>query len=771
MPYPFYNKEFEFTQPDGTQMKLRGWGNQNHAVFETLDGYTVVKDPVTGYYQYAKLSADRSFLEPTGVKVGITNPTEGIEKHIRISKDAARERALAASNWTDAKTRWKERREKTRAAKRMAVMSRGVLAAPPREETKGDYVGLCILVQFPDVPGTILKSEVEDFCNKQGYTGFGNSGSVHDYFFDVSGGRLKYTIIVTPYYTAKNPRAYYTDPNVPCGTRARELILEALKDFKARGFDFSNLSADNEGFVYAMNVFYAGPVANNWNEGLWPHSSSLNSPVDVGNGRKVNDYQITNMGSELTLGTFCHENGHMICNFPDLYDYGYQSYGVGNYCLMAFGGADEKNPVQIGAYLKKAAGWANQVTPLKDGVYNARAETNEFFITVKNPTEYYLIECRQRENRDKSLPSAGLAVWHVDELGDNEYEDMTKDKHYECSIIQADNLFDLEHHINTGDERDLFNKINGPKFGDSTKPDSRWWDGTSSGLEIIDIGDAGKEVTFRFYETQEIPDFKKTSSPSKVIPDNDPVGISDKIIFDDDTVVSSLKVDVDITHSYCGDLKVTLISPSGARAPLHERKGGRKANLKTTFDVSSAPALGNMIGRHMKGEWVLLVQDLAASDTGVLNSWGLEIKGSRNGAIEIEDAVAESIPDNSEAGIVRSLTLEDPGQVQSVEVAIDITHTYIGDLKVTLTSPKGTSMDLHNKFGAGQDNLITKYSVSSTPDLAKLAGEPIKGKWMLKVADLGKEDVGKLNRWSLKIVPLSSQDKPNVPRDTPLIRV
>lgn len=80
-------------------------------------------------------------------------------------------------------------------------------------------------------------------------------------------------------------------------------------------------------------------------------------------------------------------------------------------------------------------------------------------------------------------------------------------------------------------------------------------------------------------------------------------------------------------------------------------------------------------------------------------------------------------------------------------------------------------MDLHNKFGAGQDNLITKYSVSSTPDLAKLAGEPIKGKWMLKVADLGKEDVGKLNSWSLKIVPLSSQGKPQVPRDTPLIRV
>lgn len=509
MPYPFYNEEFEFTQPDGTQIKLRGWGNQNYAVFETLDGFTVTKDPVTGYYEYAKLSADESFLEPTGIRVGLVDPAVlGIKKHIRISEDEAKTKSRMAFHKMAATTRWEQRRQEAKEDKRMAMMSHGTLPAPPQKETTGDYVGLCILIQFPDVPGTIPQSEVDKFCNEQGYTGSGNAGSVHDYFSDVSGGKLNYTNIVTQYYTARNQRAYYTNESIPQGTRARELILEALNDLKSKGFDFSSLSIDDQGFIYALNIFYAGPVVNRWAQGLWPHSSSLAAPFDVGSGKKFFDYQFTNMGSELTLGTFCHENGHMICDFPDLYDYandGHRSNGVGKYCLMCYGGSDKKNPVHVNAYLKYKAGWANQVTPLTNGIYTAKSEANEFFILSKNPfnVEYFIIENRHRENRDISLPSSGLAIWHIDELGDNEFQDMTPGKHYECSIVQADNRFDLEKGVNTGDASDLFNSNTGAKFGESTQPKSRWWDGTRSKLEIIDIGNEGKEITFRFISEEE----------------------------------------------------------------------------------------------------------------------------------------------------------------------------------------------------------------------------------------------------------------------------
>ena len=31
-----------------------------------------------------------------------------------------------------------------------------------------------------------------------------------------------------------------------------------------------------------MNVYYAGPVVNNWAEGLWPHAHDLGTPVVAG---------------------------------------------------------------------------------------------------------------------------------------------------------------------------------------------------------------------------------------------------------------------------------------------------------------------------------------------------------------------------------------------------------------------------------------------------------------------------------------------------------
>ena len=90
MSIPFSGKDFTLTQPDGTQLKVRGWGDQYHAVFETLDGYTVVQDPVSGFYQYAQLSSDHEDLKPTGVRPGAADPTLlGLAPGARVTRAAA----------------------------------------------------------------------------------------------------------------------------------------------------------------------------------------------------------------------------------------------------------------------------------------------------------------------------------------------------------------------------------------------------------------------------------------------------------------------------------------------------------------------------------------------------------------------------------------------------------------------------------------------------------------------------------------------------------
>lgn len=503
MSTPFQNEEFEFAQPDGSVIRVRGTGSQYKARFETLDGYAVVQDPITKFYHYAVPDARGDGVSATEMAVGAGDPAVlGLTPELKVCK-SGQARGTQSLGLPRGLTRWEERRAAHRQAERLASVSGGVLPAPPRRRTVGTYVGLTLLVDFPDRRGTIPRDEVEAFCNQAGYSGFGNRGSVRDYFYDISDGKLTFTNIVAPYYTAKHNRDYYTDPGIPYPSRAQELVHEALEHLFANGFDPAPLSVDEKGYIYAVSAFYAGRRSNAWSEGLWPHQYSL-IPRELGPGRIARDYQITDMasttGEELSLGTFCHELGHMLCDFPDLYDYDDDSNGAGKFCLMCAGGSwpREKNPVQVGAYLKHAAGWTSRATLLQPGqTVTLRAGLNDFALHRKSRSEYFIIENRAASGRDSDLDADGLAVWHIDELGNNRYEMGTPTHHYECALIQADGLRELEANGDEGDSDDLFKRGHNDRLDHQTNPNSNWWDQSRSGLVLSQISGAGPTMSFK----------------------------------------------------------------------------------------------------------------------------------------------------------------------------------------------------------------------------------------------------------------------------------
>ncbi|WP_224365252.1 M28 family peptidase [Hyalangium versicolor] len=86
-----------------------------------------------------------------------------------------------------------------------------------------------------------------------------------------------------------------------------------------------------------------------------------------------------------------------------------------------------------------------------------------------------------------------------------------------------------------------------------------------------------------------------------------------------DATVDSLKLNLDITHPYRGDLVVSLTSPSGKSAVISNKEGGSADNIQGTFDLSA------FAGEKAAGTWTLKVQDTSAQDTGTLNSWGLTV--------------------------------------------------------------------------------------------------------------------------------------------------
>ena len=114
-----------------------------------------------------------------------------------------------------------------------------------------------------------------------------------------------------------------------------------------------------------------------------------------------------------------------------------------------------------------------------------------------------------------------------------------------------------------------------------------------------------------------------------------------------------------------------------------------------------------------------------------------------------------SIPDDNPSGIYDTITFTEDMDISEVEVYVDITHTYIGDLIVELTSPEGTTVRLHNRSGGSSDNIVGWYdselAVDGPGSLSDYAGESSSGSWTLHVSDNAGADVGTLNEWCVRV--------------------
>ena len=224
---PFIDQEFEFTQPDGTKLKVKGSGNAYRAEFETLDGFTVTRNPETGYFDYGIEADGVDSVKSSGVPLGSSVPTG-----IRVSKGLKKRASgfdgvyALSGDIRPGGRRCDQRRNQKKQFSDFGSFALDSVAAPtaapPQRQTVGRFVGLTLLIDFSDQMRTMTEAQVEQFLNAPGYSAFGNNGSVRDYFQSVSRGRLDYSNIVAPWYQASKKLKYYADRGAPYGERARE---------------------------------------------------------------------------------------------------------------------------------------------------------------------------------------------------------------------------------------------------------------------------------------------------------------------------------------------------------------------------------------------------------------------------------------------------------------------------------------------------------------------------------------------------------------------
>ena len=111
-----------------------------------------------------------------------------------------------------------------------------------------------------------------------------------------------------------------------------------------------------------------------------------------------------------------------------------------------------------------------------------------------------------------------------------------------------------------------------------------------------------------------------SASPASAIPDNDPAGVSTDIAVSGLSGSLGLTVSLDITHSYKGDLKVTLLKDGAQLKVLHDRTGGSADNIVQSYTLTAAE-VGAANGRY-----TLKVVDTAGEDVGTVNKVTLQFQ-------------------------------------------------------------------------------------------------------------------------------------------------
>jgi subtilisin-like proprotein convertase family protein/subtilisin family serine protease len=366
------------------------------------------------------------------------------------------------------------------------------------------------------------------------------------------------------------------------------------------------------------------------------------------------------------------------------------------------------------------------------------------------------------------------------------------------------------------------------------------------------------QLRVRAFGTVDQP-YPSTDTPI-AIPDVNPTGITSVINVPDALVVQEVRVDLNVTHTYIGDLLITLTSPLGTVVTLHNHAGGSADDIHQTYTLPV-----EFTGQGAQGPWTLHIQDDAAVDVGTLDSWTLHIVGvpgqgndqtfaittnpsaptvrqGESATVAVDVAAVDgfagsvtlsasapsgfygyvdlfpslvtvpgtsalsittycytnvgdypititgrgsngqtrvvtmtlhvrapggpsnadyassdtpiAIPDANPNGIVSTINVSDSSTISALTVDVNITHTFIGDLVVSLVGPNGTVVPLSVNQGGAADDIHQTFTVTAFDGLS------VAGAWKLTVVDSFAADVGTLDSWTLHVASESNNPPP-----------
>jgi immune inhibitor A len=381
-----------------------------------------------------------------------------------------------------------------------------------RAPLRGTVRVIVVLVDFSDKPMTQTKKHFEDLFFSIGVLA---NGSVRDYYKEVTHGLIDIVgEVVGPFRMPKKLSEYAhgasgtgnVEPN------ARTMAKDAA-DASNPTVNFAQYDNDGNGFVDAFIVLHAGGGAEQTGSAndIWSHKWVLSGGAYNADGTKI--YAYLTVPEDSRIGVCCHELGHLIFGWPDLYDTDYSSEGLGNWCLMA-GGSWNGNgdiPAHPSAWCKVNQGWVsvvNQTTNQTVSIADVKTGQTVYRLWKDGSpgSEYFLVENRQKTAYDKMLPGPGLLVYHIDEAVSGN----SNEAHPQVALLQADGLKQLNTGVNRGDGGDPYpGSANNVTLNAASNPDSKSYGNVDTCVSISNIGATGATMTVRLAVKCKIKEIKE----------------------------------------------------------------------------------------------------------------------------------------------------------------------------------------------------------------------------------------------------------------------
>ena len=397
-----------------------------------------------------------------------------------------------------------------------------------------DHRVLVILVEFNDQGAAgSTEADWEDAL-------FGTSGSVQDYYDEVSYGQLLMSPALETFGTPDNGiigwlALGYDHPNTGSNTGIANQNLTKNALIAADPYiDFASYDTNSSGAVEVSELSvvviaagYERSYSSSYTPNVWGHRWSLSFPVAaplldgvlVSAGPSGGGYMqygewhqsTASNGHMATIGIMAHEMGHDL-GLPDLYDVDGGSEGIGKWGLMgsgswgSAGGWSGSSPSHMCAWSKEFLGYLTPTVVISGtGLSLPDVATNPtvFRVNTVDPDEYFLIENRQPVGFDQGLPigAGGLLICHIDNLvGSLILNNVnTNETHKRVDVEEAEDgavgYSEMDDEYNRGDQQDLFYNGNVTQFDDATTPDAMLYGGFYSGIGITNVSAPGNPMT------------------------------------------------------------------------------------------------------------------------------------------------------------------------------------------------------------------------------------------------------------------------------------